>query len=132
MISRTLLPELNVSKWFVPHLIAVFIGLLNISAVLTVPNSIFPRPIAHFSKIPNAISNGNSIITANTLKKSCTVAAAKARLNSLLLLIWPIDTRILVIVVPMFAPMIIGMAPDNVNAPALTIPTISEVVVDEL
>ena len=100
--------------------------------MLTLPNSIFPRPVALFSKIPNAISNGNSIITAITLKKSCTVAAAKARLNSLLLLIWPIDTRILVIVVPMFAPMIIGMAPDNVNAPALTIPTISEVVVDEL
>jgi len=32
----------------------------------------------------------------------------------------------------MFAPMIIGIAPDRVNAPPLTIPTINEVVVDEL
>jgi sodium-dependent phosphate cotransporter len=94
--------------------------------------SAFAAPTALFSNIPNIISNGNNIITAITLKKSCTVAAAKARLNSLFLLIWPIDTIILVMVVPMFAPMIIGIAPDRVNAPPPTMPTIKEVVVEEL
>ena len=38
----------------------------------------------------------------------------------------------MVTVVPMFAPIIIGIAPAKLRAPPLTIPTIREVVVDEL
>jgi hypothetical protein len=75
---------------------------------------------------------GNKINTENTLKKSCTVAAANARLNSFPLLICPMDTIILVTVVPMFAPIIMGIAPAKFNAPLLTIPTINDVVVEEL
>jgi hypothetical protein len=42
------------------------------------------------------------------------------------------ETIILVTVVLMFAPIIIGIAPAKLRAPPLTIPTIREVVVDEL
>ena len=71
-------------------------------------------------------------MTANTLKKSCTVAAAKARLNSLPRLICPMETIMLVTVVPIFAPIIIGIAPVKVTAPPETIPTMIDVVVEEL
>ena len=72
------------------------------------------------------------IITAKILKKSCTVEAAKARLNSFPLFMCPTDTIVFVTVVPMLAPMIIGIAPEIPRAPLLTIPTIKEVVVEEL
>ena len=44
----------------------------------------------------------------------------------------PKDTIVLVTVVPMFAPITIGIAPASDKAPLLTIPTINEVVVEEL
>jgi hypothetical protein len=66
---------------------ANLIGLLNTSFPLTEPKSKVPKPVAVFSSNPNAISRGKSISTASTLKKSWTVAAANARLNSLPLFI---------------------------------------------
>jgi hypothetical protein len=42
------------------------------------------------------------------------------------------ETIMLVTVVPILAPIIMGIAPPKCNAPLLTIPTIKEVVVDEL
>ena len=110
----------------------VFIGLSNSLLMLTVPKSNAPNPDAVFSSNPKAISIGKSKMTANTLKKSCTVAAAKARLNSLPRFIWPIETIMLVTVVPIFAPIIMGIAPLKFNAPLLTMPTIRDVVVEEL
>jgi hypothetical protein len=97
-----------------------------------VPKSKEPNPEAVFSSSPKALSIGNSKITANTLKKSCTVAAENARLNSFPRLICPMETIILVTVVPILAPIIMGIAPPKFNAPLLTIPTINAVVVDEL
>jgi hypothetical protein len=44
----------------------------------------------------------------------------------------PSETRLLVTEVPMLAPMMIGIAPSTVSAPAATSATVSEVVVDEL
>ena len=107
-------------------------GLLNTSSVLILPNRIVPSPVDVFSISPKAISSGNNISTANILKKSCTVDAAKARLNSFPRLICPIETIVFVTVVPMFAPMIIGIAPVKVMAPPETIPTMRDVVVEEL
>ena len=66
------------------------------------------------------------------LKKSCTVDAANARLNSVPLFMCPIETIVFVTVVPIFAPIIIGTELAIVRLPLLTIPTIREVVVDEL
>lgn len=66
------------------------------------------------------------------LKKSCTVAAAKARLKSSLLVIKVRETRILVIVVPILAPITIGMADSIGSIPLPASPTMSDVVVDEL
>ena len=60
------------------------------------------------------------------------VAPAKARRNSSRRVIWAIETRVLVTEVPMLAPMMIGIAPSMVSAPAATSPTVIEVVVDEL
>ena len=70
--------------------------------------------------------------TARRLKKSCTVEAANARRNSSPRLIWPMETIVFVTVVPILAPIIIGTAPFKLRAPELTIPTIRDVVVDEL
>ena len=72
------------------------------------------------------------IITAMILKKSCTVDAANARLNSVLLFMCQIETIVFVTVVPIFAPMIMGIEPVIVRLPLLTMPTIKEVVVEEL
>ena len=44
----------------------------------------------------------------------------------------PTDTIVFVTVVPMFAPIIIGIELAIVRLPLLTIPTIKDVVVDEL
>ena len=82
-IKRVLLSKLIASICFAPHLIAFLIGLLNTSSELIVPKSSLPRPVAAFSRIPNAISNGNRIITASKLKKSWTVAAENALRNAL-------------------------------------------------
>ena len=72
------------------------------------------------------------IITAMILKKSCTVDAANALLNSVLLFMCPMDTIVFVTVVPIFAPIIMGIELAIVRLPLLTIPTIKEVVVEEL
>ena len=66
------------------------------------------------------------------LKKSCMVAAAKARLNSAGREIEPKLTIVQVTVVPTFAPIIMGIALVTVMQPDATIPTIIEVVVEEL
>ena len=62
------------------------------------------------------------------LNQSCTVAAANARLNSSGRPMWPRLTRVLVTVVPMLAPMTIGIATETGNPPA-TRPTIIDVTV---
>ena len=70
------------------------------------------------------------MITTNTLKKSCIVDAAKALLNSPSLLTWPKETRVFVTVVPIFAPMTIGIAYSRLRTPLPTKPTIVDVVTD--
>ena len=89
-----LLSKLKLSRCLAPHLMAVLIGLLNTWSVLIVPNKNIPNPEAVFSNNPKISSIGNNIITANTLKKSWTVAAAKARLNSFPRFICPMETMI--------------------------------------
>jgi hypothetical protein len=42
------------------------------------------------------------------------------------------ETMVFVIVVPILAPMMMGIAPGNVSTPPATSPTVIEVVVDEL
>lgn len=60
--------------------------------------------------VPVAASTGSKISTVSQLNMSCTVAPAKALLYSFLLVIWPIDTMVLVTEVPILAPMMTGMA----------------------
>ena len=69
--------------------------------------------------------------TAKILKKSCTVAPANARENSFLRPMWPIDTIVLVTVVPIFAPITIGMAFAIERLPPATRPTTMDVVEEE-
>lgn len=64
---------------------------------------------------PVIASSGRSTMTVSQLKTSWTVAPAKARLNSFLLPICPIDTIVFVTEVPMLAPMMIGMASPTDN-----------------
>mmetsp|Transcript_30128 Transcript_30128/g.66322 ORF Transcript_30128/g.66322 Transcript_30128/m.66322 type:complete len:204 (+) Transcript_30128:554-1165(+) len=59
---------------------------------------------------PVAASTGNSTTTVRKLKQSCTVAPAKARRYSSLLPIWNMETIVFVTDVPIFAPIIMGMA----------------------
>lgn len=66
------------------------------------------------------------------LKKSWYVPAATALVNSFLLAIKPKETIVLVMVVPIFAPMIIGIAPSNESEPEATSATIMEVVAELL
>ena len=70
--------------------------------------------------------------TAIILKKSWTVDAAKALLNSFPFPIYPTETIVFVTVVPMLAPIIIGTAPPIERAPVLAIVTMIDVVVEEL
>ena len=56
----------------------------------------------------------------------------KARLNSSFLVIWPSATIVFVTVVPMFAPITMGIAHLIESAPPATKPTTIEVVVEEL
>lgn len=65
-------------------------------------------PLAMPEIRPVASSSGRSKATAKKLKKSWTVAAAKARLNSADARRCARDTSVLVTVVPMLAPMISG------------------------
>lgn len=66
------------------------------------------------------------------LKKSWYVPAATARLNSFFLLMNPRETIVLVIVVPTFAPIMIGVALCSVIDPDATNATTREVVVELL
>lgn len=66
------------------------------------------------------------------LKKSCRVPAAMAFLNSFFLVIYPNDTIVLVRVVPILAPIIIGIALEKLKAPEATTATIMEVLVELL
>ena len=75
----------------------------------------FPYGNSAYYVIPEATSRGRRINTESQLKQSWTVAPAKARLKSFLLVIWPIDTIVLVTDVPMLAPITIGMASFTVN-----------------
>ena len=81
--------------------------------------------------MPKNTSRGNRMATASTLKKSCTVAAANARRNSLDCRMWPSDTSVLVTVVPMFAPIAIGTASSTPSLPVATRPTMIEVDAEE-
>ena len=80
---------------------------------------------------PVASSSGKKMITVVMLKKSCIVAAAKARRNSSVRRTCPSETSVFVIVVPMFAPMIMGTAASMESTPAPTSPTSVAVVTDE-
>jgi len=66
------------------------------------------------------------------LKKSWTVAAPIALRNSSFLVMCPSDTRVLVTVVPILAPMMMGIAFLSVRKPEATRPTVMDVVVEEL
>ena len=96
-----------------------------------VPTSRSLTQVAVFEIAPVISSSGRRTATAITLKKSCTVAAANARLNSAGCLMWPSDTRVLVTVVPMFAPMIIGIAASTLMPFVATSPTITDVEADD-
>ena len=61
---------------------------------------------------------------------SCTVAHAMARSNSIFRLMCPMDTIVLVIEVPMFAPMMMGTAIETLSVPLATKPTTIAVVVE--
>lgn len=70
--------------------------------------------------------------TIRILKKPSYVPADTALRNSFFLLINPIDTMVLVIVVPTFAPIIIGIALSMVMEPEATSATTIAVVVELL
>lgn len=71
-------------------------------------------------------------MTIRILKNPSYVPAADALRNSFFLLINPNDTIVLVMVVPTFAPMMIGMALSNVIDPEATKATTNAVVVELL
>ena len=77
-------------------------------------------------------SNGRNKRTAKILKKSWSIAPAIAFENSLRRRRWPNETIVFVTVVPILAPMRIGIAPVIEIDPLATNPTRIEVVLDEL
>ena len=85
-----------------------------------------------YERKPVKYCNGNSINTVKILKKSCKAAAASAFLNSFFLEIYPSDTIVLVTVVPIFAPITIGIALSKEIVPAATMATTREVTVELL
>jgi hypothetical protein len=82
--------------------------------------------------VTNIIVSIGHINRGNEFKRAFAAATVHDFFNVFAVLIWPMETIILVTVVPMFAPIIMGTAPPKFNAPLLTIPTINEVVVEEL
>ncbi len=82
--------------------------------------------------------SGKKTATHSILKKSCTIALEKARLNSAGRPTWVRDTMVLVTLVPILEPMMMGTANSMAsaglepNAPPATSPTTREVVVEEL
>ena len=77
-------------------------------------------------------SIGSIKATVRTLNMSCTMAAPNARRNSSLADTCPMDTSMLVTLVPILAPMTIGTAVATGISPVATSPTVKEVVKDEL
>lgn len=63
-----------------------------------------------WNKYPVIASNGSNTITDRRLNISWTVAPANALRKLFLSPIWPSDTMVLVTLVPIFAPITIGMA----------------------
>ena len=63
------------------------------------------------------------------LKRSWTVPAATAFLNSLVFVMYPIDTMVLVRVVPILAPITMGIALERLMVPDATAATAKVVVV---
>lgn len=110
--------------------IMIFKGLTKVNPPMSLNLSAITE--ADFSMKWNFISRGKRIMTADRLKKSWTVAPAKAFLNSSLRVMCPKETNMLVTVVPMFAPMTMGMALVMVRLPPPTRATTTEVVADEL
>mmetsp|Transcript_68764 Transcript_68764/g.143607 ORF Transcript_68764/g.143607 Transcript_68764/m.143607 type:complete len:208 (-) Transcript_68764:230-853(-) len=76
-------------------------------------------------------SMGKRSPTDIRLNMSCTVAPAKALSNSNRSPAWPIDTMVLVTVVPMLAPMMMGTAGRTWSPPAETKATTMDVLVEE-
>ena len=75
---------------------------------------------------------GKRIITVKMLKKSCMIEPLKALLNSSFRVMWPRATSVQVTVVPIFAPITIGMAHLTESMPDATKATTIDVVVPEL
>jgi len=90
------------------------------------------KKLAVLSKYLVVVSIGKRINAVRRLKISCIVEQLSARLNSSLLVTWLMATSVFVTVVPMLAPMTIGMALRTLNAPEATNATTIEVVVEEL
>lgn len=111
-------------------LVINFKGLTKVSPPISL--KAFAMMTAIFSMKWNFNSKGNSTQTLSKLKKSWTVAPAKALLNSSFRAMWPKETRTLVTVVPMLAPMMMGIAFGMVNPPPPTKATTTEVVAEEL
>ena len=121
-----------ITAWieWIAGLVANLRGLENLTP--STPSNIELINVAVFSRYPVSSSRGNITDTQIKLKKSCTVAALMARLNSSRRLTCPRDTSVLVTVVPILAPMMMGMAQETSMTPEPTIPTTMEVVVEEL
>jgi hypothetical protein len=97
-----------------------------------VPTSKFAALADRNPKILKETWSGKRINTVRILKKSWTTAAEKPFLNSERRDREPIDTIVFVTDVPIFEPIIMGIAPDTVRVPPATIPTTMDVTVDEL
>mmetsp|Transcript_63385 Transcript_63385/g.117894 ORF Transcript_63385/g.117894 Transcript_63385/m.117894 type:complete len:226 (-) Transcript_63385:18-695(-) len=88
-----------------------FVIVLRKSTLSSWSYSVSPTIADEISKSkPVAASTGRSTQTVRMLKQSCTVAPANARRYSSLSPIWNIDTIVFVTDVPMFAPIIMGIA----------------------
>ena len=53
-------------------------------------------------------------------------------MNSSFRVMCPIETNVLITLVPTLAPIITGIAPSIVRAPVATIPTVIDVIVEEI
>ena len=86
----------------------------------------------NMSVLPVVISMIRRTVTANQLKQSWTVAAEKARSYCSLLVMWVRETKVLVMLVPMLAPITMGMAILTEMMPEATMDTTTVVQVEEL
>jgi hypothetical protein len=90
------------------------------------------KNIPIFSRKCVDISIGKRIATANMLKKSCITEPLNALLNSSFRVMWPRATSVHVTVVPILAPITIGIALLMERTPDATKATTMDVVVPEL